>query len=241
MANSKSTSTARVRAARSNSRRSNANNISNNRDKRFMTLVVLLAVALIGSIGVAVAAISQQLTISGTATVKATNWDVHFDNLKAATPISSANTAKEKTAPTLDTAKTTISTYDVELRNPGDAIYYDFDVVNGGDIDAKIDTIVKRDGGASTGSTALTCTSTKGDSTAQATRNAATCANLSYTLSYIDETPVAAGDVLAAGATKTMRLKLEYKAPTGGATAYYPDDDVAVSDLGVTVTYVQSN
>ncbi len=241
MATKKSTSTSKARATRTNSRatasRGRNNSMVNNRDKRFMTLVALLAVALISTIGIAVAAVSTNLNIQGTAVVKSTKWDVHFENLKPAVTNSSNNTAKEVTTPTIDTAKTTISNYHIELRNPGDSVTYLFDVKNGGDIDAKLDTIVMKNGST------LTCNSTKGTNADQQARNSATCANLKYTLTYNDSptfTPVAQNDVFTAGAAKTMRLKLEYTDPTNGTAPYYPDDDVNVSDLGVTLTFVQN-
>lgn len=209
----------------------------NNRNQRFLVLVVLLAVALVGTIGVAVAAFTQDLEIKGTATVKGTSWDIHFDNLKSAQINSSLNTAKENTAPTIDATNTIISNYDVVLKSDGDAITYTFDVVNDGDIDAKITAVVMNNGST------LTCNSNGGTAAEQTTRNNNTCANLDYSLMYADGSTVALGDKLAAGASKTMKLKLEYKAkgPNGTGTEYYPDDDVKVSDLGVKVTYGQDN
>jgi len=208
--------------------------MKNNRNQRFVVLVALLAVALVGTIGVAVAAFTQDLKIEGIATVKGTSWDVHFENLKTAQVNSSLNTAKENTAPVIDTTNTIIKTYDVTLKSDGDAISYTFDVKNDGDIDAKVTGIAMN-----TGST-LTCNSTGGTAAEQADRDNKTCANLSYTLTYADGSTVAVNDKLAAGASKTMKLKLEYKANTSG-TEYYPDADVKVSDLGVTLTYGQDN
>ena len=237
MVNKKTTSTSRARATRTNARSKSANSMRNNRNQRFMVLVALLAVALVGAIGVAVAAFTQDLKIQGTATVKGTSWDIHFENLKSAQINSSLNTAKENTAPTIDSTNTIIKTYDVVLKSDGDAITYTFDVKNDGDIDAKITGVVMN-----TGSN-LTCNSTGGTAAEQTTRNNNTCANLDYSLTYADGSAVALGDQLAAGASKTMKLKLEYKAkgPNGTGTEYYPDDDVKVSDLGVTVTYGQDN
>jgi len=235
MVNGKSNSTARARAMRTNARRSGVNSTVNNRDTRFMVLVALLAVALISTIGIAVAALSQDLKVEGTATVKQLNWDIHFDALKPGIVVSQNNTAKEITTPTIDTDKTTISSYDVEVRNPGDSVAYEFNVVNDGDVDAKITAIAM----AGQGSATLTCTSNGGTSQEQVARNTETCKRLNYTLTYKDGTTVAVNDVLTAGATKTMVLKLEYTTASDG-TSYYPDDDVAVSDLGVTISYGQN-
>ena len=237
MVNKKATSTSRMRATRTNARSKSANSMRNNRNQRFMILVALLAVALVGAIGVAVAAFTQDLKIQGTATVKGTSWDIHFENLKDAQVVSSLNTAKEITKPTIDGTNTIISTYAVELKNDGDAVTYTFDVKNNGDIDAKITGITMNTG------TSLTCNSNGGTNVEQNARNANTCANLVYSLTYADGSAVAVNDKLPAGTSKTMKLTLEYKAkgPNGAGTEYYPDDDVRVSDLGVTVTYGQDS
>ncbi len=148
---------------------------------------------------------------------------------------SSLNTVKENTAPQLDNTTTVIQNYDVTLKNDGDSITYTFDVKNNGDIDAKITAIVMNTGAN------LTCNSTSGSAADQATRNTKTCANLNYTLTYVDGTAVQVNDKLAAGASKTMKLKLEYKLQPNQTDSDLPDDDVAVSDLGVTITYGQDS
>lgn len=230
MVNKKSTSTSRARATRTNAR-GRANSMKNTRNDRFMMLVALLAVALVGTIGVAVAAFSRDLKIQGTATVKGTSWDIHFENLKDAKVISTPSTAKEITKPTIDGTTTIISNYKVELKSPGDAVEYTFDVKNAGDIDAKITAIT-----INTGSN-LTCNSTGGTAAEQSARNTKTCSNLNYTLSYANGTPVVVGDLLDAGAAKTMKLKLELDGSVSDTDL--PDDDVTVSDLGVVITYGQ--
>lgn len=231
MVNKKSTSTSRARATRTSARSNSANSMRNNRNQRFMILVALLAAALVGAIGVAVAAFSQDLKIEGTATVKGTSWDIHFENLKDAKVISTLSTASEKTKPTIDGTTTIISNYEVELKSAGDAVEYTFDVKNAGDIDAKITAITLKTG------TGLNCSSTKGTQAEQTARNTKTCSKLNYTLTYANGTTVAVGDLLDAQTSKTMKLKLELD--PGTADADLPNDDVSVSDLGVVITYGQ--
>lgn len=233
MANMKSTSTSRNRAMRAEAHKRNNASTWNNRNRRFVILVTLLAVALVGAIGVAVAAFTQDLKVEGTALVKGTNWDVHFENLKDAEILSTLNTAKELTPPAIDALTTTIKNYSVELKNSGDSVVYTFDVKNGGGINAKVTGIVINTGAA------LTCNSTGGTAAEQVARDSKTCANLNYTLTYADGTPVAVGDKLPATASKTMKLKLEYKLQAGQTEADLPDADVNVTNLGVTLTYGQ--
>lgn len=90
-----------------------------------------LVVAVLG-LTVAFAALSQTLTINGTASVNASEWDIHFANLSDATIEGAATTTK----PVL--SGTSISGYAVTLTKPGDSVTYEFDIVNGGSVDATL-------------------------------------------------------------------------------------------------------
>lgn len=225
MAKKSTTKNARM-GARSNARRTGMFEMRNDRERKMFAMIAMLAVALLGSVGVAVAAFSQDLNINGTANIKATNWNIHFENLQA---VALVGKASEVTAPTIDTNTTKIGDYAVELKAPGDATSYTFDVKNDGDLDAEITAITIKTGAG------LTCTSTG----ANATANSAVCGKLNYTLKNADNSDVAVGDELSVGASKTLTLKLEFD---GSATdADLPDQDVAVSGLDVTITYGQKN
>ena len=90
--------------------------------------IAALLVAVLG-LTVAFAALSQTLTINGSATVNTASWDIHFKNLS--TPTLTGNAAVT-TAPTLDTKGTTIGNYALKLTKPGDSVTYTFDVENSG-------------------------------------------------------------------------------------------------------------
>lgn len=217
----------RTQTSRARATRTNAHNMSDGRNQRFMLLVALLTVALVGTIGVALAAFATEMNISGTATVKSTAWDIHFENLQEVA-LTGAN-AKEITTPAIDEKTTKIADYKLELVEPGDAAEYTFDVKNAGDFDAEITSVTIKTGNN------LTCTSTE-DANA-ATRNANVCKNLNYTLKYADGTAVAVGDTLPVGESKTLKLKLEFSA--GAEAADLPDAEVAISGLDVVITYGQ--
>ena len=90
--------------------------------------IALLVVALIGAIGVAVAAFSTDLQINGVATVKSTVWDIHFDNLKPVV-MTGSDKIKEVKAPTAQKddkgdESTVIKTFEVELKDSGDTVEY---------------------------------------------------------------------------------------------------------------------
>lgn len=224
-----------TRAARSNSRSRNAFGARNNREKKMLIAIAALGVALISSIGMAVAAFSDDLYIRGTATVRSTVWDIHFENLK---PVVKTGSAKEVSTPTIQESVdkkplAAIKNYDVELKDPGDSVEYTFDVANGGDMDAVLNAIT-----INTGSS-LSCSSAAGQDAANKV-----CAKLNYTLNYADGTPVAVGDTLdkssgGTATTRTMKLKLEFD--PSATTTDLPSKDVTISGLAVILSYGQAD
>lgn len=109
-------------------------------EKTKNVLLVVLIVGLV-SMTVAYAALTQTLTIKSSAKVAASKWDIEFDNLQnvpVATGTGGAtNTAEVVTQPEIN-SKTTIQGLSVKFKQPGDTVRYTFDVVNKGDIDAKL-------------------------------------------------------------------------------------------------------
>lgn len=220
---------------RANARRSSTFGSRNNREKKMVVAIVLLAVALIGAIGVAVAAFSTDLYIRGTATLKSTVWNVHFANLQPV--VTHGEYAKEVTAPTIQTSVdgnelAAIKTYDVELKEPGDYVEYTFDVVNDGDLDAELQAIVINTGSA------LSCSSAAGQEAADKV-----CAKLNYTITYADGSELNVKDVLekktSGNNTKTLKLKLEFD--DSATEKDLPEKDVVISNLAVILTYGQKS
>ncbi len=93
--------------------------------------LVALIVAVLG-LTVAFAALSQTLTINGTASVNAASWDVHFENLTTETK----GDAKILSEPTIKENSTTIEEFKITLTKPGDSVTLNYDVANNGTIDA---------------------------------------------------------------------------------------------------------
>lgn len=185
--------------------------------------LVALVVAVIG-LTVAFAALSQTLTINGSANIDSATWDIHFANLSTSATTGGASVVTEPSikASIDGKASTVIGDYDVILTKPGDSITYTFDVTNAGTVNARLSVLTK----AST----PTCESNVG------VDNDATivCDGLTYSLIYTDsKKAVAQGDELNIGETKNMTLKLSYESDK------LPSDDVAISGLGITLTYAQ--
>ena len=101
------------------------------RKVKIISLIVLVVMIL--CLTVAFAALSQTLTINGSAAVNAASWDIHFENLTL-----SEKTGTAEVSGTPQLTGTVISGIDVSLNKPGDKIVYEFDLVNNGSIAAKL-------------------------------------------------------------------------------------------------------
>ena len=101
------------------------------KERKIKTLsLVALIVAVLG-LTVAFAALSQTLTINGTASVNSAEWDIHFENLSEPTI---TGDAREEGKALINGKR--IEGYDIYLSKPGDKVEYTFDIVNAGTIDA---------------------------------------------------------------------------------------------------------
>jgi hypothetical protein len=184
------------------------------------------------AISVSFAAYTSSLTIKGTGTVKTSKWKVVFKDLGNAQTGNDAgvtSTAKQVTGPSI-VGETSIESYKVELKTPGDYVYYDFKISNDGDFPAKIDT----------GFSMPTPSCTKGASGSDSDATNV-CGNLTYTLNYVNNgtvgAAVASGDTFAVGQSKDVRLKIYYKKTA--TTAQLPKDDVTIGNLNITIPFVQ--
>ena len=102
------------------------------RQIKIISLCALLAAVL--GLTVAFAALSQTLTINGSAAVDAASWDIHFE--KTIGKETEAKGAATFTEPTL--SGTTIENFSATLTKPGDSVTYYFDIVNKGTVDAVV-------------------------------------------------------------------------------------------------------
>ena len=102
---------------------------------------ILLGVLIVGlvSMTVAYAALSTTLTISGTASIPATKWDIEITDWTDTTP-GTGTTGKTNTAthPAATTSSTAITNLAVTLNQPGDTATYTFNITNKGTIAAKL-------------------------------------------------------------------------------------------------------
>lgn len=106
-------------------------------------ILAVLGVILLG-MSIAYATLSTALKINGTANVAATTWNIHFANVAVA----NTTTITKYNLGTLDenssnTTGTKISGLKASLNNPADKLVVNFDIVNSGTIDAKLQSFSK--------------------------------------------------------------------------------------------------
>ena len=144
--------------------------------------IKILLIILILGLGIGYSYINSDLNINGTAQVNSANWDVHWANVQVSTGSVSAS------SPTISN-QTTVN-YSVVLNTPGD--YYEFtvDAVNGGSIDAMIDSIDSKLNGA----TITTLPE-----------------YLNYTVTYSDGIELSSNHLLSANTTETYKVRVEYR------------------------------
>ena len=104
------------------------------KDKNNVLLIVGLLL-LIVVMGVGYAVLQTNLNINGTANIGTNTWNVHFANVQVTTGSVTATTAPQ----VMGTSTITVN-YGVTLDKPGDFYEFTVDVVNGGTIDAVLDS-----------------------------------------------------------------------------------------------------
>ena len=174
--------------------------------------IKILLIILVLGLGIGYAYINSDLNINGTAQVNSANWDVHWANIQVTSgSVSGTNVV---TAPTISNS-TTVN-YSIILNIPGD--YYEFtvDAVNGGSIDAMIDTIDSKLNGATI--------TTLPD-------------YLKYTVTYSDGVELAPNHQLLHNTTETYKVRIEYR--TDIELNQLPGTNQTLS-LQFTVTYRQA-
>lgn len=150
--------------------------------KRTKTLTILIVIiTLIVSLSVAYAVLSTTLTITGNAEIIASNWDIHLENI-----LIDEGSITATATPTI-TDTNTIN-FSVKLDNPGDYYKFTVDVVNAGEIDAMIDSVVK---------------------SPNLTEEEAHYIN--YEIEYSDGTSISSKQLLSAKSTKTLSIKISYR------------------------------
>jgi hypothetical protein len=107
-------------------------------------IVYLIIFALICLVAIGYAAIVSNISIVGTAKIKTNNFDVHFENVSVTSGSVEINTTNGDSAATIEPTNRTRVDYSVTLANPGDFYEFTVKVVNGGGMDAMINTVTSK-------------------------------------------------------------------------------------------------
>ena len=179
----------------------------NIKDRKTLSLVLCLVLVSVFTLTVAFSALSVVLTINGNAQVAAANWDIHLSNPKVKSGSVTTNVPVIKTSRTLE--------FETTLNMPGDFYEFTVDVVNGGDIDAMIENVVKTP-----------------DLTAEQAKF------LKYEVSYQNGEAITTKQLLAKDTTMPIKVRIEYRKELSNTDL--PTGQV-VLNLALTLEYVQSD
>ena len=110
------------------------------KQEKFNSLMVAIVAisAVFGFVSIVWASFSQTLTISSGATITASNWDIHFENVSG--PIATG-TASIGTVPTVEGNGTQLTGFSPTLKTPGDSVTFTVDVKNAGTYKAAISSV----------------------------------------------------------------------------------------------------
>lgn len=135
--------------------------------------IISICVGIMG-LTIGYSALHTSLAISNNASAVSANWSIKFANISNVT---SGNAINIKT----DNNSNTELIFDMQFNNIGDSITYNFDLVNDGNIDAKLSTLP-------------TLTNIP--------------SNYTYTINYLDGTSIKENDTLPSGTTKSLKLTI---------------------------------
>ena len=176
--------------------------------------IIFLCLVLLLLISVGYASLSTTLTINGITNVSQASWLVYFSNIV----LNDSNTATQIVEPVAVGKTTTTINWEVSMDEPGQVYEFTVDVVNEGTIDAMIETATEN-------------MITNGLTSAQKKY-------LEYTITYENDAIVEKNDKLAAGETKTLKVRLEFK--SDAQVEDFPQDAENIS-LSYSINYIQAD
>ena len=177
------------------------------KDRKTLYLVLTIMIVSVFTLSIAYASLSTILEISGNAQISSAEWDIHLDNVRVKDGSVSANTPQISGTSTLS--------FDVDLNMPGDFYEFTVDVVNLGNIDAEIDSVVK--------TPELTSEQAK---------------YIKYEVTYENGDSISTEQVLESSSSTPIKVRLEYRKDI--AASDLPSSATELS-LKLTLVYVQSD
>ena len=176
------------------------------RNRKSLYLILTAIIISVFTLSIAYAILSVTLNITGAAEVVASNWDIHLENVK----VKSGSVSSD--VPVISGNNLSFS---ASLVTPGD--YYEFgvDVVNSGNIDAMIDSVIK--------TPELTVEQAK---------------YLKYEVSYASGESISSKQFLKSNSTTPIKVRLEYRNDLNASDLPSTTEEL---DLKITLIYVQAD
>ncbi len=159
--------------------------------KRKRELYSVLLVLILVGITIGYAALTSNLNINGTTRVSSSSWDIHFANVVVNSNSVAIGTGNQ--AATITQNDPTEVTYNVSLSTPGDFYEFTVDAVNAGTVDGMIDGVTSK----------LNNTVIDNEHPLPS--------YLEYSVTYADGRDLYTKQKLAAGATETYKVRVEFK------------------------------
>ncbi len=153
------------------------------KDRKYKIFIIIALVISIFAISVGYASFSNLLEVNNDVYLKGKDWLIKFDNL------SNIKTTGKATILTNPVITNNIIDTDISFEEKGDSIEYNFDVVNAGNLHAKLSV----------------APSIRGIPAEEAD-------NIKYTIKYEDGTDINEGDFLATNTSKKIKVIIEYTA-----------------------------
>ena len=193
-------------------------------NRKIMGFYVTVITLCIICITIAYAAGKTVLEIEGSAAVEAASWDIHFENLS-----STYGGELTYTNPTL--TLTNLSNFSINFEVTGDYVTFMFDVVNDGNIPAKLSTYTLK---------VPSCSASGGRNPSI---NGCDYINnfLVQTATYMDGTPLKTGDYLAPGEKKRIKYTVSYSPNRNVETQLVNNGQtLSLSNFNSSFVYVQA-
>ena len=179
----------------------------NIKDRKVLTLGLCLVAICVFTLTIAYAALNAVLTIQGTAEVVASTWNIYLDNPRLSPG------SEDIYEPTI-TGNNKVN-FNTTLSQPGEFYEFVVDVVNAGDIDAMIASVIK---------------------TPDLTEEQAKF--LKYEVTYENGTPITTQQTLSKGTTTPIKVRIEYRKDL--VASDLPTAQT-VLDMSITLEYTQSD
>ena len=188
------------------------------KERKFKTIgIVAVLVAIIG-LSIAFAALSQTLSINGTAKQESSNWQVVWEKISGEDFVTTGTAEVQDNYPTLTENDTNLNLGIITLKKPGDKVTYRVNMANKGTIDAKV-----------TGVTGVSLDNTY----------------VSYSVKYLDnniDITAANGRLLAANQRKMVLIEVKFKeSVTTEEFNAIPEEGITVNLNGVQIQYSQND